>query len=1047
MPDNDVLADLVGADEFRRRTADELIPAVFADSTADLPQWPLAGATSSFAEVALTHPAGASLPNTGSEADAFVVDTTAQVLLANADAADGTAQPKLVAQSVGTGTLYYWGGSVAAADLAPRGVLQDILRDILYAELFEPVDWVSVPASGTFAARATSRVSVTVDSTDLPLGVHEASLVFFGAFADAETEPVRIVADVIKPSFTATSVLGVTNAFGAFLKGDGQDGSCVYQLIATTAAGGVLAPPRASDGMPSGAAEVVVASASTGLFYGRFGGVTADHGLFSDVFEIPYAAADTWVVVRAWNGPSVGGAIWYGDSEPYKLSFEPGEVHDFGQWCVGTVFNYPAADGTQPLDSNGDGIPDGYVLENFPGVDPAEAPEAETGMEFINKIQQASVASIQQNARYYPYRVFTTDRYVYALNGGDGQKCLTVWNTNGLTGTLVGTLQFQSPCGMGRQPGANRLAVADAGRHVVHVFDFNETKIAQGDIAGAFTHVLTIGVTDKAQAQGGVFTAPQGVAMDADGAIYVVDTGSGNALQGRRVLVFNADGTLRNEFQPSGEGKLIAPAGIDVHPVSGDIYVANTGAGNIVRLSEAGEVLAVYYNTFEADEPVDATTFAGPTDVKVWTVGSTFRLLVADRDGNAIHVLNSEGSVIATFTNPLDATIYVKDGKFRKPWGVYPVDESDEIWVADTRNNRLQHLRFTLDGDGDGIDDTQEMLNGLDPLETNDADSDGDGLKDTAEILLGTDPFDPDTDDGGVNDGDEVAAGLDPLNPADDTSPVTLTVAALPAEGGSVTGAGTYAIGTEVQITATPAAGWQFAGWQDDGSTDSPRTVTVTATGNAYTALFERQSFLVVVNYVTTNDTASAIVPGGTETFERYYGILFHQDRTTLFVPPYSFDSGSDTLGAQYATPVIDFAADGPETDVDVTFVVLGDVETSDEPEAPVLRATAIDVVNDILTATFETDAAEESQFGAFMNDERTATTMLVAETLDELAAFRDWRAANPGVDRSAYTGTLHEMSVTVTEASASAPFTFSIEADVSSWTADSLFIIGFDKP
>ena len=1054
MPDNDVLADLVGASEFRRRTADELIPAVFADVPADLPQWTVAGATSSFAEVANTHPYGASLPNTGSEADAFVVDDTAQVLLANADASDGTAQPKLVAQSVGTGTLYYWGGSVAAADLAPRGVLQDILRDILYAELLEPVDWVSVPASGTFAARATSSVSVSIDASDLPLGTHEASLVFFGAFADAETEPVRIVADVIQPSFAASSTLGVTNAFGAFLKGDGQDGSCVYQLIATTAAGGAVSPPRASDGMPSGADEVVVASASTGLFYGRFGvNVVEDRGLFSDIFEIPYTGADTWVVVRAWNGPSVGGAIWYGDSEPYKLSFEAGENHDFGKWCVGTVFNYPAADGTQPLDTNGDGIPDGYVLENFPGVDPAAAPEAETGMEFINKIQQASVASMQQNAKYYPYRVFATDRYVYALNGGDGQKCLTVWNTNGLTGTPVGTfrptgtLQFQSPCGMGRQPGANRLAVADTGRHVVHVFDFNESLMSQDNVTPGFTHVLTIGVTDKAQAQGGVFTAPQGVAMDAEGAIYVVDTGSGNALQGRRVLVFNPDGSLRNEFQPSGESNLIAPAGIDVDPASGDIYVANTGAGNIVRLPANGEESVVYYNSSDGDEPADATLFAGPTDVKVWTVGSTFRLVVADRDGNGVHVLNSEGRVIATFTNSLDATIYVKDGKFRKPWGVYPVDESDEIWVADTRNNRLQHLRFTLDGDGDGIDDTQEMLNGLDPLVANDADSDGDGLYDSAEIVIGTDPFNPDTDNGGVNDGDEVNAGLNPLDPADDTAPVTLTVAALPTEGGTVSGAGTYAIGTEVQITATPSAGWQFAGWQDDGSTDSPRTVKVAASGNAYTALFERQSFLVVVNYVTTNDTASAIVPGGTETFERYYGILFHQDRTALFIPPYSFDSGSDSLGTQYATPVIDFAADGPETDVDVTFIVLGGGEAPDEPEAPILRATAIAVTNNTLTATFETNATEESQFGAFMNDERTATTMLVAETLDELAAFRDWKAANPGVARSAYTGTLHEMSVTVTEASASAPFTFSIEADVSSWTADSLFIIGFDKP
>jgi hypothetical protein len=45
-------------------------------------------------------------------------------------------------------------------------------------------------------------------------------------------------------------------------------------------------------------------------------------------------------------------------------------------------------------------------------------------------------------------------------------------------------------------------------------------------------------------------------------------------------------------------------------------------------------------------------------------------------------------------------------------------------------------------------------------------DSDGDGLSDAQEMILGTDPFNPDTDGDGFTDGVEVAAGSDPLNPA-----------------------------------------------------------------------------------------------------------------------------------------------------------------------------------------------------------------------------------------------------------------------------------------
>jgi len=44
-------------------------------------------------------------------------------------------------------------------------------------------------------------------------------------------------------------------------------------------------------------------------------------------------------------------------------------------------------------------------------------------------------------------------------------------------------------------------------------------------------------------------------------------------------------------------------------------------------------------------------------------------------------------------------------------------------------------------------------------------DADGDGLTDDEEIALGTDPLDPDSDDDGFSDGEEVNAGTDPLDP------------------------------------------------------------------------------------------------------------------------------------------------------------------------------------------------------------------------------------------------------------------------------------------
>ncbi len=54
----------------------------------------------------------------------------------------------------------------------------------------------------------------------------------------------------------------------------------------------------------------------------------------------------------------------------------------------------------------------------------------------------------------------------------------------------------------------------------------------------------------------------------------------------------------------------------------------------------------------------------------------------------------------------------------------------------------------------------------------------------------------------------------------------TLTVQANDAAKGDVTGSGTYEYGTEVQITATPKAGYEFIGWSN-GSKENPLTISM----------------------------------------------------------------------------------------------------------------------------------------------------------------------------------------------------------------------------
>lgn len=69
------------------------------------------------------------------------------------------------------------------------------------------------------------------------------------------------------------------------------------------------------------------------------------------------------------------------------------------------------------------------------------------------------------------------------------------------------------------------------------------------------------------------------------------------------------------------------------------------------------------------------------------------------------------------------------------------------------------------------------------------------------------------------------------------TATAVLTVLASPSQGGTVSGGGTYPVGSQQPISAMANLGWSFSQWQD-GSTQNPRTVTVPSGGATYTASF-----------------------------------------------------------------------------------------------------------------------------------------------------------------------------------------------------------------
>jgi len=94
-----------------------------------------------------------------------------------------------------------------------------------------------------------------------------------------------------------------------------------------------------------------------------------------------------------------------------------------------------------------------------------------------------------------------------------------------------------------------------------------------------------------------------------------------------------------------------------------------------------------------------------------------------------------------------------------------PGEISEDINLSE-ENNGAEGYFFdeTVDTDGDGLIDGEEIKNFSDPLGAGDLDADGDGLSNKEEINLGTDIYKKDTNDDGISDRESLDKNIDPVN-------------------------------------------------------------------------------------------------------------------------------------------------------------------------------------------------------------------------------------------------------------------------------------------
>jgi uncharacterized protein (TIGR03663 family) len=225
---------------------------------------------------------------------------------------------------------------------------------------------------------------------------------------------------------------------------------------------------------------------------------------------------------------------------------------------------------------------------------------------------------------------------------------------------------FQEPWGVAVAPNGT-IYVADTWNHRIERFDasgkFQSAWGQFGDSSG-----------QAAPDKGTLLYGPRAVAVDAQGNVYVADTGN------KRIIKFDANGQVLGSFGGAGTaaGQLAEPVGIALSAQTGDIYVADTWNHRVQRFSKdfapiSQWTVAGWDTTSVLNKPYIALD---ASDNVYLTDPENHRVLKYTNDGKLLAVLGKPGIDLASFNLPTGIALDAQGG----------------IIVADSGNNRV--LRF-----------------------------------------------------------------------------------------------------------------------------------------------------------------------------------------------------------------------------------------------------------------------------------------------------------------------------------------------------------------
>ncbi|MCE1195706.1 hypothetical protein LWX53_04350 [bacterium] len=192
------------------------------------------------------------------------------------------------------------------------------------------------------------------------------------------------------------------------------------------------------------------------------------------------------------------------------------------------------------------------------------------------------------------------------------------------------------------------------------------------------------------------FSGPLGVATDAAGNIYLADTANNKI---RKVSpegvagTFAGTGAAGSADGPGLLASFTAPRGLAVD-AEGNVYVADTGANKLRKITPAGAVstLAGSGAAGSADGTGAVATFSAPCGVAIGAGGVIY---LCDRGGNRIRAVSPAGVVttVAGSGSPGAADGVGTAATFKAPEGI-AATASGCLYVADTGNNKIRYINI-----------------------------------------------------------------------------------------------------------------------------------------------------------------------------------------------------------------------------------------------------------------------------------------------------------------------------------------------------------------